>query len=146
MKEIDDTLEIGAILPNPSDDDIPIAHDLGATAIGVHYTNMSLRRIKQAGDFGMHIRAWNPDDLDDMKAMIGLGVSGVSTNRPDILVEHLRAAALGEEFAEALNARLTSFVQARWPMQRALGSVYSWLAHLQLGTPLVVPPYMVEIR
>jgi hypothetical protein len=53
---------------------------------------------------------------------------------------------LGEEFAEALNARLTSFVQARWPMQRALGSVYSWLAHLQLGTPLVVPPYMVEIR
>ena len=53
---------------------------------------------------------------------------------------------LGEEFAEALNARLTSFVQARWPMQRALGGVYSWLAHLQLGTPLVVPPYMVEIR
>ena len=94
VKEIDDTLEIGAILPNPSDDDIPMAHDLGATAIGVHYTNMSLCRIKQAVDLGMHIRAWNPDDLDDMKAMIGLGVSGVSTNRPDILVEHLRAVGL----------------------------------------------------
>ncbi len=94
VKQIDDTLEIGAILPNPSDDDIPMAHDLGATAIGVHYTNMSIRRIKQAVDLGMHIRAWNPDTLDEMKAMIALGVSGVSTNRPDILVEHLRSEGL----------------------------------------------------
>ncbi|MBT3269110.1 hypothetical protein HN371_18330 [Candidatus Poribacteria bacterium] len=94
VKEIDDTLEIGAILPNPSDDDIPMAHDLGATAIGVQYKNMSIRRVEQALDLGMHIRAWNPDELDEMKAMIGLGVSGVSSNRPDILVEHLRAEGM----------------------------------------------------
>ena len=94
VKEIDDTLEVGAILPNPSDDDIPMARDLGATAIGVQYKNMSIRRVEQALDLGMHIRAWNPDELHEMKAMIGLGVSGVSSNRPDILVEHLRAEGL----------------------------------------------------
>jgi glycerophosphoryl diester phosphodiesterase len=94
VKEIDDTLEVGAILPNPSDDDIPMARDLGATAIGVQYKNMSIRRVEQALDLGMHIRAWNPDELHEMKAMLGLGVSGVSSNRPDILVEHLRAEGL----------------------------------------------------
>ncbi|MCS5636342.1 MAG: signal peptide peptidase SppA [Myxococcota bacterium] len=53
---------------------------------------------------------------------------------------------LSEELTEALDARLSAFVRAQWPLPSALGGVYSWLENLQLGGPLVVPPYMVEIR
>jgi len=34
--------------------------------------------------------AWNPDTLPEQLAMIGLGVDGISTNRPNILMEHLK--------------------------------------------------------
>ena len=54
--------------------------------------------------------------------------------------------SLSEEFADALDARLTSIVRAQSPLRGALGGVYSWLENVQTGGPLVVPPYMVEIR
>jgi glycerophosphoryl diester phosphodiesterase len=83
-------LEIGAILSNPTDDDIPRAVDWGVSAVGVQYKNLRLRNVEQALNAGIQIRAWNPDTLREQKAMIGLGVSGVSTNRPDILVAYLK--------------------------------------------------------
>jgi hypothetical protein len=38
----------------------------------------------------LDLRAWNPDTLPEQQAMIALGVKGVSTNRPDILVAYLK--------------------------------------------------------
>jgi glycerophosphoryl diester phosphodiesterase len=85
-------LRIGAIFSNPTDDDIPRAVDWGVEAVGVHYKNLRMRTVELALSSGIQIRAWNPDTLREQKAMIGLGVSGVSTNRPDILLEYLRRA------------------------------------------------------
>ena len=53
---------------------------------------------------------------------------------------------LGEELAEALDARLTAIARAQWPLPEALGSVHAWLESVKAGGPLVVPPYLVEIR
>ena len=44
------------------------------------------------GSAGLDLRAWNPDTLDAQRAMIALGVRGVSTNRPDILMDYLQHA------------------------------------------------------
>ena len=35
------------------------------------------------------LRAWNPDTQREQQAMIALGVTGVSTNGPDILMQYL---------------------------------------------------------
>ena len=85
-------LRIGAIFSNPTDEDIPRAVDWGVEAVGVHYKNLRMRTVEQALSSGIQIRAWNPDTLREQKAMIGLGVSGVSTNRPDILLDYLQQA------------------------------------------------------
>jgi glycerophosphoryl diester phosphodiesterase len=89
VKRIDDGLSIGAILPSPGKDDIQKAKDLGAVGFGVNYRNLCLRMVEEANDLGLDIRAWNPDTLPEQKAMIGLGVDGISTNRPDILMSYL---------------------------------------------------------
>lgn len=90
VKKIDDRLSIGAILPSPSKEDMQKAKDFGVVGFGVNYRNLCLWMVEEANAMGLDIRAWNPDTLPEQKAMIALGVSGVSTNRPDILMAHLK--------------------------------------------------------
>jgi glycerophosphoryl diester phosphodiesterase len=83
---------LGAILPNAGEYEIARAAELGAMGIGVYYKNLCLRILDQAHKAGLEVRAWNPDTLPEQQAMIALGVDGISTNRPDILLDHLRRA------------------------------------------------------
>lgn len=89
VKRHGEHLRIGAIFSDPTDDDIARAASLGVTGIGVHYKSLNLRTVERVLSEGIDLRAWNPDTLREQLAMIALGVSGVSTNRPDILLKHL---------------------------------------------------------
>lgn len=82
-------LQTGVNFRDPSDDDIARADDLDVSTVGVHYKNLRLKTVEQTLNAGLDIRAWNPDTLCKQQAMIALGVGGVSTNRPDILLEYL---------------------------------------------------------
>jgi glycerophosphoryl diester phosphodiesterase len=81
---------LGAILPNPTDFDLARAVEVQAVGIGVRYQNACFRVIDAAHALGLEVRAWNPDTWREQRAMIALGVEGVSTNRPDILLHHLQ--------------------------------------------------------
>lgn len=83
-------LQTGAIFSNPTDDDIKMAEEMGVCGVGVHYKNLRLKTVEQALDAELDIRAWNPDTLREQQAMVALGVSGVGTNRPDILMEYVK--------------------------------------------------------
>jgi glycerophosphoryl diester phosphodiesterase len=88
--ERDEDLQTGAIFSNPTDDDIKMAEEMGVCGVGVHFKNLRLKTVEQALNAELDIRAWNPDTLREQQAMIALGVSGVGTNRPDILMEYLK--------------------------------------------------------
>lgn len=90
VKQIDDQLAIRAIMASPSKEDIQNAIDLGIVGFDVHYRNLSLQMIEDAHAASVDIVAWNPNTLADQKAIIGLGVDGVSSDRPDILMSHLK--------------------------------------------------------
>lgn len=90
VKHINPQLKTGAILPNPSEDDIKRAADLGATNIDVNFKNVCYRIVNQAVKYNLGLIAWNPDTLAEQQAMIALGISTISTNRPDILLDYLR--------------------------------------------------------
>jgi glycerophosphoryl diester phosphodiesterase len=92
VRLIGDDLLIGAILPDPGEEDIARALELGAAGIGIHYRNLCLRQVEQVLAEGLDLRAWNPDTLPEQRAMIALGAKGVSTNRPDILMDYLQTA------------------------------------------------------
>ena len=65
------------------------ALELGAAGIGIQYRNLCLRQVERVLDAGLDLRAWNPDTLPEQRAMIALGVKGISSNRPDILLDYL---------------------------------------------------------
>jgi len=89
VKERADHLQIGAIFANPTDEDIAEALDLGVAGIGILYKRLCLETAGQVLGAGVELRAWNPDTLREQQAMIALGVTGISTNRPDILLDYL---------------------------------------------------------
>ena len=89
VREMGKEYRLGAILPNPTDFDLARAVELQAVGIGIRYTNLCLRHVEAAHALGLEVRAWNPDMWDEQQAMITLGVDGISTNRPDILLSNL---------------------------------------------------------
>jgi glycerophosphoryl diester phosphodiesterase len=91
VRQRGDHFRLGAILPNPTESEIGQALALKVIGIGIYYKNLCLRLVEQAHTVGLEVRAWNPDTLREQQAMIALGADGVGTNRPDILMAHLRA-------------------------------------------------------
>jgi glycerophosphoryl diester phosphodiesterase len=100
VRALGDKLRISAILPQPSEFDLARAVALRAITVDVCYTDVSLRVVESAQRVGLEVLAWNPDTWREQEAMIALGVSGVSSNRPDILL-----AGLGRKIAEVAVAK-----------------------------------------
>ena len=84
---------VRAILPNPTDFELARAAELKAVGIDIRYQNACLRTIEAAHALGLDVLAWNPDTWREQQSMIALGVDGVSSNRPDILLRHLNHQA-----------------------------------------------------
>lgn len=91
VRTMGNAYQIGPILPDPTPGQIGAALEMDAVGVGVHYANLSLRIVTEVHSAGLDLRAWNPDTLPEMQAMIALGVNGIGTNRPDLLVNYLDA-------------------------------------------------------
>jgi len=87
-------LRVRPILPNPSDFDLARASELKAVGIDIRYVYASLGTIEAAQARGLEVLVWNPDSQRAQEAMIALGVDGICTNRPDILMEMLERKQL----------------------------------------------------
>lgn len=94
IRAIDARLRTGAIFGEPPPDAVEQAVAAGAEGMGVNHRSLSAALVREAHARGVRIRAWNPDTEPEMRAMIDLGVDGLSSNRPDLLLRllgHLEA-------------------------------------------------------
>ncbi len=62
------------------------------------------------------------------------------------LVPYPGPATLAEELAELLQGRVASLVSARLPLPDLARKLESWLLELPTGSPLLVPPVVVDIH
>lgn len=83
IPQIDARLQTGAIFADPPPDALEQAMALGAISVGIHYTKMTEDFVVQARRLGLNLRAWNPDEEADIRRMIDLDPTGISSNRPD---------------------------------------------------------------
>ncbi|MFP3897652.1 MAG: glycerophosphodiester phosphodiesterase [Anaerolineales bacterium] len=91
VKRLAPSFEVGAIFSEPPDDVCQRALEAGAGGIGIYHGNLRQELVQEAHRCGLEVRAWNPDTVPEMWAMIDLGVDGVGSNRPDLLVPLLRS-------------------------------------------------------
>ncbi|HIE51609.1 MAG TPA: glycerophosphodiester phosphodiesterase [Armatimonadetes bacterium] len=85
-KTLEPHLRTGAIFGQPPSDAVAQALAVGAAGLGVHYRNLTRELVAAAHAAGLEVRAWNPDTEEEMQALLALGVDGISTNRPDLLL------------------------------------------------------------
>jgi glycerophosphoryl diester phosphodiesterase len=94
VRQIDPSLTTGAIFSQPPPDFCERARAAGATTLGVHHKSLTAERVREAQSQGFVLRAWNPDTEPEMEAMVDLGVDGIGSNRPDLLLEVLKRRSL----------------------------------------------------
>jgi glycerophosphoryl diester phosphodiesterase len=90
IRDIDPDLLTGAIFGNPPDNAVELAAKAGARSISIRHPNVTTVLIQAARAQGLMFRAWNPDTAEEIYAMVALGVDGIGSNRPDILMQVLR--------------------------------------------------------
>ena len=93
-RAIGDGVRVRAILPTPTEFELARAAALQAVGIDVRYDNVSLRVVDAAHALGLDVLAWNPEHWPEQAAMLALGVDGISSNRPDVLLAGLGRDAL----------------------------------------------------
>ena len=103
VRAFGDEYRVRAILPEPTDYDLARAAALKAVGIDVRYTNLSLGVIAAAHALNLDVLAWNPDDSPAQQAMLALGVDGISSNHPDLLLENV-----GRKILPAIGVHQTS--------------------------------------
>lgn len=54
-----------------------------------HKSNITAEAVRKAQDKGVEVFVWTPDAKSDMQSLIAIGVNGIITNRPDILLSLL---------------------------------------------------------
>jgi glycerophosphoryl diester phosphodiesterase len=94
VREIDASLTAGAIFSQPPPDACDRAIAAGARTMGVHHKNLTADFVREAHSHGFFLRAWNPDTEPEIEAMVDLGVDGIGSNRPDLLMAVLRRRGL----------------------------------------------------
>jgi glycerophosphoryl diester phosphodiesterase len=92
VKEINPNLKVGVIFGQPPSPEemCRIALNVGGCGVGINHRHLTQEYVEEAHRNGLEVRAWNPDTEKEMYAAIEKGVDGVSSNRPDILLNLIR--------------------------------------------------------
>ncbi|WP_411964162.1 glycerophosphodiester phosphodiesterase [Haloferax sp. YSMS24] len=69
------------------DDALPVAGELGCTALHPHYDLLSAERVAEAHDAGFELNAWTVPDSETVERLRGWGVDGVIVDDPSVVSE-----------------------------------------------------------
>ena len=64
-------------------------HAAGGHVWSPHYRQATAAGVAEAHGLGLGVVVWTVDDSADMRRLIDMGVDGITTNRPDILMKAL---------------------------------------------------------
>ena len=69
---------------------VQTAKDNGLDGLDVHFAGVTEDLVRAAKAAGQKLYVWTVDDPEEAKRLVGLGVDGITTNRPDWLRDRLK--------------------------------------------------------
>ncbi|MDQ7026731.1 MAG: glycerophosphodiester phosphodiesterase family protein [Anaerolineae bacterium] len=75
-----------AALTNRGRARLDVYAERGASIWSPRYTEINQAQIDEAHELGLQVIPWTVNDADDMRELIAMGVDGIITDRPDILL------------------------------------------------------------
>ena len=83
-------LPVSLLFGDPPSDALARARSLRAGSLAINLRFITREWVDEAHQAGLEIRAYNPDSREEMERVLALGVDGMGTNRPDLLLDLLR--------------------------------------------------------
>jgi glycerophosphoryl diester phosphodiesterase len=62
----------------------------GLDGINLNNKIIDQETVKKAKELGLEVLSWTIDDPEEAKRLIQLGVSGITTNRPDLIRQSIQ--------------------------------------------------------
>lgn len=90
VKDLDPNIRTGVLFVGHPVKPYRLAKDAKADALVLNYKFISKKLVDKAHKSGLKVFVWNIDDKKDIKPIAELGVDGISSNKPDILVEYVK--------------------------------------------------------
>ena len=90
VHDLNPNIKTGALFFEVPKDILQRALKAHASSIHVYYRNVNSELVKEAHRSGLEVAVWNPNRIEEMREMIGLGVDAIGSDRPDILIQLLR--------------------------------------------------------
>jgi len=90
VHDLNPNIKTGALFFDVPKDILQRALKVHACSIHVYYRNVNSELVKGAHRSGLEVAVWNPNRIEEMREMIGLGVDAIGSDRPDILIRLLR--------------------------------------------------------
>jgi glycerophosphoryl diester phosphodiesterase len=72
------------------------ASEIGAFSVHPNYSFLDGYFVDSCHDSGLLVNVWTVNDETEMKSAIGMGVDGIITDRPDLLVENIKNQCAGD--------------------------------------------------
>ena len=91
LKEQEPRLRTGVLLVGCPADPVGLARAALAEALVLHYGYVTPDLVEAAHAAGLLVYIWNIDDVETVKPYLALNLDGIGSNRPDILVNHVRS-------------------------------------------------------
>lgn len=85
IKNLNARIRTGIIIASRPVRPVQLALDAKSDALFPKYTYLDLEMVEEAHKHGLAVYPWTVDDLKDAELLIGMGVDGIVTNKPDIL-------------------------------------------------------------
>lgn len=89
-KQLSPASRCGVIFSGDPMDPAKLALDVSADLILPNHAYMSERMVEEAHRRSLLVQAWTVNNADDLQRVVGLGVDGVASDRPNLIVEALR--------------------------------------------------------
>ena len=87
IKHLDAEIKTGVIFMCVPVSVSRLAAEARAEYILPQYQFLTPDMVKEAHDNNLKILAWHTEDLEEMKGLVRLGVDGILSNRPDLLIK-----------------------------------------------------------
>ncbi|MDP3028788.1 MAG: glycerophosphodiester phosphodiesterase family protein [Deltaproteobacteria bacterium] len=91
IKEMDSRIKTGVLLVG-CPVDACMARSASADALVMNYAFVNKELVYKAHQEGLKVFIWNIDDRDMLKPYVDMGVDGIGSNDPRVLVEYFRSA------------------------------------------------------
>ncbi len=90
LKEQEPRLRTGVLLVGCPADPVGMARAARSEALVLHYAYVTKDLVDAAHMAGLLVFVWNIDDIETLKPYLSMGLDGIGSNRPDVLVNYLQ--------------------------------------------------------